>query len=82
MFFGLMAVAAPVAAVLLDNELAALEATGGSRRINILIAMAYKVAGRSGVFVLTCSIGLLCAILCYRAFRSDKTAKIRNDITS
>lgn len=72
-----MALASPLAAVLMDQELAALEAAGGARRINVLIAMAYKVAGRTGVAVCFGVTGCVCAVLCYQAFRRSRTAKAR-----
>ena len=74
-FLFVMACAAPIAAIFIDQELAELEANGESKRVHVLIAMMYRIGGRMGVAILFSLVGLVCAILAYRSFRNLRLAK-------
>jgi hypothetical protein len=76
--FGLLAVMAPVAAMFKDQELAALEASGGTRRVNVLPAICYRLTGRLGVGVFFIVAGVAFATLAYKSFRNARMAKARN----
>lgn len=72
----IMAVFAIVAAVVMNQELVAMEKSGDSKRVNIIIAMAYRMGGRVGVNVFFTLIAILCTGLGIRAFRQAKQAKV------
>lgn len=75
--FGLLAISAPFAAFFVDQQIAQLQATGGSERVNVLIAIAWRIAGRPGVIVFFLLIGCFCMVLCVRSWRSWRTAQAR-----
>jgi hypothetical protein len=76
-FFGLLAICAPVAAFLVDQELAALEASGGTRSVHVMIAVCYRLAGRLGVAAVFSVAGLIFATLAFRSFRDARLSKTR-----
>lgn len=76
-FWGVMTILTLIAAVLMDQELAALEAAGGGR-VHWLVAIAYGIAGRTGVLILFGLSSSLSAFLCYKTYRSAQLAKVRN----
>lgn len=76
--FGLFAVASPLAAWFMDQELAAFEASGGEKRVNVLIALCYQFGGRIGVVIFFIGAGIASAALAYKSFRSALLAKDRN----
>jgi hypothetical protein len=73
----LIALTSPLAAVLMDGELAALEADGGTRRVHVLVAICYRVFGRIGVALLFLIVCIASAVFAIKAFRSAKAAKNR-----
>ena len=66
-----------VAAVLMDQELASLESTGGTRRVHVFIAMCYRIAGRTGVMLFFGGTCIITSMLAIKAFRNVGLAKTR-----
>ena len=62
----------------MDQELAALEASGGTRRINVLIAVCYRLGGRIGVGIFFLAAGVAFAVLAYKSFVNARNVKARN----
>ena len=87
MAFAIMSVGAIAGALIMNDELAGLEAGGGTKRVNVVIFMAYKVAGRIGVATIFLLIACLCGGLSCKSFRSAQIAATRmssdgsNDVT-
>jgi hypothetical protein len=74
----LLAVISLLAAMFMDQELAALEASGGTQRVNVLVAICYRLGGRLGVGLLFIVAAIALATLSYKSFRNARRAKARN----
>ena len=70
-----MAFATIVGAVLIDQDLAEMERSGGIERVNFMIALAYEMGGRIGVNIFFALIALTCIIFGIRAYRQARKAK-------
>lgn len=70
-FFGMLALLAPIVAYFTDQELAEMERSGGEIRILVLLAFCYRLGGRIGVAMSFAAVGLLFATLAYRSFRES-----------
>lgn len=74
-FWGLAAILSPIAAFLMDQDLAAMEDSGDTRRLHIVYALAYDTAGRTGVIALFAIFSIISLVLCIRCFRKARDAK-------
>ena len=79
-FFAFLALLSPIAAVLLDQKIVALESNGGTERVHVLIAMTYRIAGRLGVIAFFFVTGSIWTVLCVQAYRRARSAKERSSI--
>jgi cytochrome b subunit of formate dehydrogenase len=61
----------------MDQELASLETTGGTRRVHVLVAMCYRIAGRTGVMIFFGGTCLVASMFAIKAFRNARLAKIQ-----
>ena len=61
----------------MDQELAELEASGGTRSVHFIIAICYLLGGRIGVAVCLTLTGIIFATLAFRAFRETQKIKAR-----